>query len=388
MIQLAFAGVEVAPPPPPPPPPPPVAQKWAIAVLNNLPVSTTSLTSKGLLVIQIAQVEGWDTLAGRLLTQGFKRDARFNYSKISRDKDRAVTWWACFAQSWDDVAARAAAEAAAKRAAEPQRINGIAALDEIIFDGTPVTVVGIDEEGLLLRPDGDGDDIDVTWVEIEVTTANGVTTWQRLRKPKPARRQRRPVGTFDAAELHRERGTVEGIAKTHLIISAETLCESIDAESIEDGIAKAAALRAEDRASSITLWHYDGKPRTDVTRDGIVYGWSRGPKGWIGMSGDNVFAAYFPRCSVAPAKAPKTSKPAKVKPHRQQPVPEADELAQRGQHVYTALVEGLWTCVERKPRETGPVWEARYTSEAAQGVRVRVYDGSPRCTWDSLDGAP
>lgn len=76
------------------------------------------------------------------------------------------------------------------------------------------------------------------------------------------------------------------------------------------------------------------------------------------------------------------------KPHRQQPVPEADGLAQRGQHVYTALVEGEWTVIPRKPRETGPAWIARAESEAAQGVRVRVYDGAPRCTWDSLDGAP
>lgn len=114
--QLAFAGVEVAPPPPPPPPV--GAQKWAIGVLETLPVSTTSLTSKGLLVIQIAQVDGWDAIAYRLIEQGFKRDPKWNYSKTSSDKDRAITWWAGFVQSWDDVAARAAAEAETKRAAE------------------------------------------------------------------------------------------------------------------------------------------------------------------------------------------------------------------------------------------------------------------------------
>jgi len=44
--------------------------------------------------------------------------------------------------------------------------------------------------------------------------------------------------------------------------------------------------------------------------------------------------------------------------------------------------------LRERQAEADPAWETRYTSEAAQGVRVRVYDGSPRCTWDSLDGAP
>lgn len=89
------------------------------------------------------------------------------------------------------------------------------------------------------------------------------------------------------------------------------------------------------------------------------------------------------------AKAPKPAKAAKVvkaKPHRLTPEPGADELAQRGMHIYAVLVDGDWTRIERRPKELAADWTERARTEAAQDARVRLYDGSPRCVWDSLDG--
>lgn len=79
-------------------------------------------------------------------------------------------------------------------------------------------------------------------------------------------------------------------------------------------------------------------------------------------------------------EAPSKSRP---KLHRQQPVPAADELAQRGLHVYAVEERpGEWTRVERTKSESSDAWMARAKGETG---RVRVYDGKPRCTWDSLD---
>lgn len=75
--------------------------------------------------------------------------------------------------------------------------------------------------------------------------------------------------------------------------------------------------------------------------------------------------------------------PSKPKLCRQQPVPAADELAQRGVHVYAVEERpGEWTRVERAKGETSVAWMKRAKGEAG---RVRVYDGRPRCTWDSAD---
>ena len=80
---------------------------------------------------------------------------------------------------------------------------------------------------------------------------------------------------------------------------------------------------------------------------------------------------------------PGTERAPKSKPRRQQPVPAADELAQRGLHVYAVEERpGEWTRVEREKGESSDAWMGRAKGETG---RVRVYDGKPRCTWDSLD---
>lgn len=74
-----------------------------------------------------------------------------------------------------------------------------------------------------------------------------------------------------------------------------------------------------------------------------------------------------------------------AKRHRQTPEPAADKRAGRGRHTILAQdASGAWTKRERHG-EIGPVWTKLARELAASGLRVRVYDGKPRCTWDSLD---
>lgn len=97
---------------------------------------------------------------------------------------------------------------------------------------------------------------------------------------------------------------------------------------------------------------------------------------------------YAPRpelAKVTPKKKP--AKPAKGKGlHKHEAVPEADALPQRG--VCTLVRQGpdRWEVVAVRAKETGPEWRALALGAQRHG-RVRVYDRSPRCTWDSLDEA-
>ena len=89
-----------------------------------------------------------------------------------------------------------------------------------------------------------------------------------------------------------------------------------------------------------------------------------------------------PSSSGAPDDAP--AAPAKL--HRQTPEPAADKRAGRGRHTILAQdASGAWTFKRERHGETGPAWRDVATNLAASGKRVRVYDGKPRCTWDSLD---
>lgn len=88
----------------------------------------------------------------------------------------------------------------------------------------------------------------------------------------------------------------------------------------------------------------------------------------------------------APA-TPKPSKPTKAPTlHAKGKLPEADKLAKRGAHTLLGLVKGHWTTLRTRKMETAPEWHALAAELAAKGARVRLYDGAPRCTWDSLDG--
>lgn len=132
----------------------------------------------------------------RLEAFGFKRFEDFDRSKKVVDApksktakpDEVIAWWHGWSILWEQVEEHGAkADAAIRRAAEttpdaPTRINGIAALDEITFDDERVTVVGIDEEGLLMRSEHDGEDLEVSWKEIEVVEPG---VWRQIR---PARK--------------------------------------------------------------------------------------------------------------------------------------------------------------------------------------------------------
>lgn len=89
--------------------------------------------------------------------------------------------------------------------------------------------------------------------------------------------------------------------------------------------------------------------------------------------------------SGAPGDAPAApTAPAKL--HRQTPEPAADKRAGRGRHTILAQdASGLWTFKRERRGEAAPAWMEIARELAASGRRVRVYDGKPRCTWDSLD---
>ena len=89
-----------------------------------------------------------------------------------------------------------------------------------------------------------------------------------------------------------------------------------------------------------------------------------------------------PSSSGAPDDAP--AAPAKL--HRQTPEPAADKRAGRGRHTILAQdASGAWTFKRERHGELAPAWTEIARELAASGKRVRVYDGKPRCTWDSLD---
>lgn len=85
--------------------------------------------------------------------------------------------------------------------------------------------------------------------------------------------------------------------------------------------------------------------------------------------------------------------PAKVKPakgkgaHRHEQLPAADQHARHGAHVAVILRDGAeaWEVAAVRVDESAPAWRLAVL-EAAKGGRVRLYDRSPRCVWDALDG--
>lgn len=297
--QLGFAafGVPDKPAPAPAPAPSLAAQRWLAALLVSLPVGTEHTPLEWGFAVRLlderylGKASRFEHHGQRLKDFGFARYDSYDRSKVVSDAPKskqekakdAVSWWYGFVIYWAQVEEHGVkADAAIRRAAEttpdePVRINGIAALEEITFDDERVTVVGIDEEGLLMRSEHDGEDLEASWAEIECVSPG---VW----------RQRLPVRKA----------------------------------------AKAPKVKA--------------------------------PK---------------------PAKAAKV---AKAKPHRLTPEPGADELAQRGMHIYAVLIDGDWTRIERRQGELAHDWTERARTEAAQDARVRLYDGKPRCVWDSLDG--
>lgn len=86
----------------------------------------------------------------------------------------------------------------------------------------------------------------------------------------------------------------------------------------------------------------------------------------------------------APIEAASTKS---ARPRRLLAVPAADQLARRGACVCVVLQDdgATWEVGTVRDTETAPAWR-ELVAKLAKGGRVRLYDRSPRCVWDSADG--